>query len=130
MLHAKFRGSVVLIGESLDAYMTMRRLLATATSDALLVEPDAAAKILADYAILAPERVRLYWALAISLRGRDSSTSVACWTGRSAGLMPSQHLQFAGQLARSAKAHREFASQCVVESVRSPFCLQASEASV
>ena len=37
--------------------MAMRRLLATATSDALLVEPDAAGKILADYAILAPERV-------------------------------------------------------------------------
>ena len=51
------RGSVLLIGESLDAYMTMSRLLATATSDALLVEPDAAGKILADYAILAPERV-------------------------------------------------------------------------
>ncbi len=51
------RGSVLLIGESLDAYTAMSRLLATATSDALLVEPDAAAKILADYAILAPERV-------------------------------------------------------------------------
>jgi hypothetical protein len=51
------RGSVLLIGGNLDAYMAMRRLLATATSDALLVEPDAAGKILADYAILAPERV-------------------------------------------------------------------------
>ena len=35
----------------------MRRLLATATSDAFLVEPDADGKILADYALLAPERV-------------------------------------------------------------------------
>jgi hypothetical protein len=51
------RGSVLLIGGNLDAYRAMRRLLATATSDALLVEPDAAGKILADYAILAPERV-------------------------------------------------------------------------
>jgi len=51
------RGSVLLIGGNLDAYRAMRRLLATATRDALLVEPDAAGKILADYAILAPERV-------------------------------------------------------------------------
>jgi hypothetical protein len=51
------RGSVLLIGGNLDAYMAVRRLLATATSDALLVEPDAAGKLLADYAILAPERV-------------------------------------------------------------------------
>src|SRR5712672_665772 len=51
------RGSVLLIGGNLDAYMAMRQLLATATYDALLVEPAAAGKILADYAILAPERV-------------------------------------------------------------------------
>jgi hypothetical protein len=51
------RGSVLLVGGSLDAYMAMRQLLGTATGDALLVEPDAAGKILADYAILAPERV-------------------------------------------------------------------------
>ena len=51
------RGSVLLIGGNREAYMAMRRLLATATSDVLLVEPDARAKILADYAILAPERI-------------------------------------------------------------------------
>ena len=53
----EIRGSVLLIGGNLDAYMAMRRLLATATSDAFLVEPDAAGKILADYALLAPERI-------------------------------------------------------------------------
>ena len=37
--------------------MAMRRLLATTSSDAFLVEPDAGAKILANYAILAPERI-------------------------------------------------------------------------
>ena len=51
------RGSVMLIGGDLDAYIAMRRLLATATRDVLLVEPEATGKILADYAILAPERV-------------------------------------------------------------------------
>src|SRR4051812_23556667 len=51
------RGSVLLIGGNFDAYMAMRRLLVTATSDAFLVEPDAAGKILADYALLAPERI-------------------------------------------------------------------------
>jgi hypothetical protein len=51
------RGSVLLIGGNLDAYMAIGQLLVTASSDALLVEPDAAGKILADYAILAPERI-------------------------------------------------------------------------
>jgi hypothetical protein len=51
------RGSVLLIGGDLHPYKAVRGLLATASSDALLVEPDAAGKILADYAILAPERV-------------------------------------------------------------------------
>jgi|tagenome__1003787_1003787.scaffolds.fasta_scaffold20833182_1 hypothetical protein len=51
------RGSVLLIGRNSQAYMAMRRLLATTSSDAFLVEPDAGAKILANYAILAPERI-------------------------------------------------------------------------
>jgi hypothetical protein len=51
------RGSVLLIGESLHAYMAVHRLLRTANNNALLVEPDAVGKILADYAILAPDRV-------------------------------------------------------------------------
>jgi hypothetical protein len=51
------RGSVLLIGEGLDAYEAVRQLLSTATNDVLLVEPAAGGKILADYAILAPERV-------------------------------------------------------------------------
>jgi len=51
------RGSVLLIGRDLDPYKAVRGLLATASSDALLVEAEAAGKILADYAILAPERV-------------------------------------------------------------------------
>jgi hypothetical protein len=51
------RGSVLLIGESLHAYMAVHRLLRTANNNALLVEPDAGGKILADYGILAPDRV-------------------------------------------------------------------------
>ena len=51
------RGSVVLVGGSFDAYMAVRRLLRSATTDALLVEPDAAGKVLADYATLAPDMV-------------------------------------------------------------------------
>jgi hypothetical protein len=38
------RGSVLLIGADLDAYVAMRQLLATATRDALLVEPEATGK--------------------------------------------------------------------------------------
>jgi len=53
------RGSVVIIGGNLNAFEAISRLLATASSDALLVEPDAAAKILADYGILAPERITM-----------------------------------------------------------------------
>jgi hypothetical protein len=53
------RGSVLLIGGNLDAYKAMHRLLATASSDALLVEPEADGKLLADYAILAAERTTI-----------------------------------------------------------------------
>jgi hypothetical protein len=53
----EIRGSVMVIGENRDAYVAMRQLLSTATSDVLLVEADAAGKLLADYAVLAPERV-------------------------------------------------------------------------
>ena len=53
----EIRGSVLLIGENFDSYMALRQLLGTATTDALMVEPDAVGKVLADYAILAPERV-------------------------------------------------------------------------
>ena len=51
------RGSVLLIGENLNAYMAVHQLLGTATNDVLFVEPDAVGKLLADFAILAPERV-------------------------------------------------------------------------
>jgi len=50
----ELRGSVLLIDENLDAYRAVRQLLGTASSDALIVEPDAGGKVLADYAILAP----------------------------------------------------------------------------
>jgi hypothetical protein len=50
------RGSVLLIGGNLDAYRAIGRLLVTASSDVLLVEPDAGGKFIADYAILTTER--------------------------------------------------------------------------
>jgi len=53
----EIRGSVLLIDEGRDVYVAMRQLLGTAASNALLVEPDAAGKLLADYALLAPDRV-------------------------------------------------------------------------
>jgi hypothetical protein len=53
------QGSVLLIGKSLHAHMAMRQLLRTASNNALLVAPDAVGKILADYAILAPDRVTI-----------------------------------------------------------------------
>ena len=50
------RGSVVMLEGDLQAYKAVRKLLGTTNSDALLVDPDAAGKLLADYALLAPER--------------------------------------------------------------------------
>jgi hypothetical protein len=51
------QGSVLLIGETLHAHIAVRQLLRATSNDALLVEPDAVGKILADYATLAPDRV-------------------------------------------------------------------------
>jgi len=53
----EIRGSILPIGGDIDAYIAVRQLLGTASNDVLLVEPDAAARLLADYGILAPDRV-------------------------------------------------------------------------
>jgi hypothetical protein len=53
----EMRGSIVLIGPERDAYVTVRQLLGTASTDVLLVDPGATGKVLADYAALAPLRV-------------------------------------------------------------------------
>jgi hypothetical protein len=77
------RGSVLLIGGNLDAYTAIGQLLVTATSDALLVEPDAAGRILADYAILAPERITVRLladeAAQTVAHWRDSAMAAAVW---------------------------------------------------
>lgn len=76
------RGSVLLIGENLDAYKAVRGLLGTAANDALLVEPDAAGKLLADYGILAPERVAVRL-LADEAQYKDSLiTGIERWHQR------------------------------------------------
>ena len=76
------RGSVLLIGENLDAYTAVRQLLGTATNDVLLVEPDAVGKLLADFAILAPERVTVRL-LADEARSEPSLiTAVQRWRQR------------------------------------------------
>jgi hypothetical protein len=51
------QGAVIAVGDGVDAYIAVRKVLATATNDVLLVDPYADAKVLADYAVLAPARV-------------------------------------------------------------------------
>jgi hypothetical protein len=76
------RGSVLLIGENFDAYTAIRQLLSTATSDALLVEPEATGKILADYAILAPRRVTVRLLADEAQHKRSLITGVQRWQQR------------------------------------------------
>jgi len=51
------RGAVVAVGNTLDAYMAVRKVLSTAKSEVLLVDPYAGAKVLTDYAVLASDKV-------------------------------------------------------------------------
>ena len=51
------RGAVIAVGNTLDAYMAVRKVLSTAKSDVLLVDPYAGAKVLTDYAVLASDKV-------------------------------------------------------------------------
>lgn len=51
------RGAVIAVGNTLDAYMAVRKVLSTANSDVLFVDPYAGAKVLTDYAVLASEKV-------------------------------------------------------------------------
>ena len=55
----ELRGSVILLRKNLEAYKGMQKLLAATSCDALLVDPRASGQILADYAIVAPERVTI-----------------------------------------------------------------------
>jgi hypothetical protein len=51
------QGAVIAVGDTLDAYMAVGKVLRTANTDVLLVDPYAGAKVLADYAVLAPDKV-------------------------------------------------------------------------
>jgi hypothetical protein len=51
------QGAVITVGDRLDAYMAVRKVLGTAKADVLLVDPHAGAKVLTDYAVLASDRV-------------------------------------------------------------------------
>ena len=53
------QGAVIAVGDSLDAYKAVRKVLVTAKTDVLFVDPYADAKILADYAVLAPEKLNV-----------------------------------------------------------------------
>ena len=79
------RGSVVVLEGDIQAYKAVRKLLVTTNSDALLVDPDAAGKLLADYAVLAPERVTVRL-LADKARYKPSLvTGVQRWQQRFGG---------------------------------------------
>jgi hypothetical protein len=51
------KGAVIAVSETFDAYRAVRKVLAKADADALLVDPYADAKVLVDYAVLAPQKV-------------------------------------------------------------------------
>jgi hypothetical protein len=53
------QGAVIAVGDTLDAYMAVRKVLNAASNDVLLVDPYAGAKVLTDYAVLAPSKVAL-----------------------------------------------------------------------
>jgi hypothetical protein len=50
-------GAVIAVGDTVDAYMAVRKVLGTAKADVLLVDPHAGAKVLTDYATLASNKV-------------------------------------------------------------------------
>ena len=75
----EMRGSVLLIGANFDSYVAVRQLLSTAAADALLVEPEASGKFLADYAAVAPERVTVRLLADEAQYKRTLSTGVQRW---------------------------------------------------
>jgi opacity protein-like surface antigen len=101
------RGSVVMLEGDLQAYKAVRKLLGTTNSDALLVDPDAAGKLLADYAILAPERVTVRL-LADEARYKPSLvTGVYRWQERFGGRRDLMvRLARHGARARARRHHR------------------------
>jgi hypothetical protein len=51
------QGAVIAVGDTLEAYIAVRKVLDTANTDVLLVDPYAGAQLLTDYAVLASDKV-------------------------------------------------------------------------
>jgi hypothetical protein len=69
------QGAVIVVDETFDAYLAVRKVLGTASSDVLLVDPGAGAKVLTDYAVLAPETVTVR--LLVDEDGHERSLPLA-----------------------------------------------------
>jgi len=54
---AAVQGTFIAVGHNFDAFAAVSKVLSTAKADVLMVDPYADAKVLTDYAVLAPDQV-------------------------------------------------------------------------
>jgi hypothetical protein len=54
---AELQGAFIAAGHSFDAFAAVSKALSAATTDVLIIDPYADAKLLTDYAVLAPDNV-------------------------------------------------------------------------
>jgi hypothetical protein len=75
---AELQGAFIAAGHSFDAFAAVAKALGTATTDVFIIDPYADAKLLTDYAVLAPETVSVR-VLAGATYGNSLRPAVEHW---------------------------------------------------
>jgi hypothetical protein len=75
---AELQGAFIAAGHSFDAFAAVGKALGTATADVFIVDPYANAKVLTDYAVLAPDNVSVR-VLAEATHGKSLKPAAEHW---------------------------------------------------
>ena len=73
------RGAFVIASNAFDAFTAVRKVLGTVRNDVLLVDADADAKVLTDFAVLAPDNVTVRLLLDRSDHNRSLASAARRW---------------------------------------------------
>jgi hypothetical protein len=84
----QLQGAFIVANTTFDAFTAVRRILASAREEALLVDAHADAKVLTDIAVLAPDRIVVRLLTDEANHGRSLETATWRWTQRFGSARP------------------------------------------
>jgi hypothetical protein len=74
------RGAFIIASNAFDAFTAVRKVLTTARTDVLLIDPAADAKVLTDFAVLAPDHVTVRLLIDRTDNTRSLASAARRWT--------------------------------------------------